>query len=319
LAENLVLPSVEVLLATLNGEKYLPEFLKSLSQQTGVEIHLRVSDDGSTDNTLKIVDTYRNDFKSTKVSMGPKSGVASNFFLLMQESRHNYVAFADQDDIWLPHHLVNSIKRIEAVKNQSSPILSISKLFEFSETRKIDLIWPKKDLAANFPTLFYENVGRGCSMVMNRSLVEIVNRSLKDFAIMHDWWVLLLAWLHGEVVISQEAEINYRIHPSNTIGNPKINLLKLPQRAIKSKLGGLRHAQISSLYLQYCDMHLGSKNFLKLDSWFHVIHSPLYRKAIIFRGQYVTRGNSFHDFLMKLAILFSECATDLRHCKKMSN
>ena len=54
---------IEVLLATYNGAHFLNEFLDSLVEQEGVDIHLLVSDDGSTDSTLEIVNSYNSKFE----------------------------------------------------------------------------------------------------------------------------------------------------------------------------------------------------------------------------------------------------------------
>ena len=103
--------SVQVLLATHNGEKYLREFLESLVTQTGVIIELLVSDDNSTDGTIEILKMYEEKFASLSVFNGPEQGPARNFFSLLQKANSDYVALADQDDIWNLVNYMRSLKK----------------------------------------------------------------------------------------------------------------------------------------------------------------------------------------------------------------
>ena len=138
--KKLDLPEVEVLLATFNGALYLSEFLNSLVQQHEVRIHLRVSDDGSTDGTLKIIDSYKNKFESCKIYSGPQKGPSANFFSLIEKATYDFVALADQDDIWLPNHLLSSIKRLSVTPDM--PSMTFSAVMEFGKNLKSETIWP---------------------------------------------------------------------------------------------------------------------------------------------------------------------------------
>jgi glycosyltransferase involved in cell wall biosynthesis len=135
------LPEVEVLLATFNGAPYLKEFLDSLTRQEGVKIHLRVSDDGSTDETLKIVRFYENEFESCLISKGPCDGPSSNFFSLIDKATFDFIALADQDDVWFPEHLINSVLRL---KSSGNPLtMTFCQVVETNEiSTNYKRIWP---------------------------------------------------------------------------------------------------------------------------------------------------------------------------------
>jgi glycosyltransferase involved in cell wall biosynthesis len=132
-------PNIEVLLATYNGAAYLGAFLESLAQQVGVSIDLRVSDDGSTDSTLIILESYRESFNSLVVTAGPEKGPSENFFSLIAKAKSKYVALADQDDIWEPTHLINSIDRLAS--SGDVPALSFTRVSEFGEKNQADAGW----------------------------------------------------------------------------------------------------------------------------------------------------------------------------------
>ena len=156
------LPEVEVLLATYNGEPYLKEFLVSLSRQEGVVIHLSVSDDGSTDNTLEVIRSFQLKFKTVQILDGPQKGPAENFLSLIKQAKSEIIALADQDDIWLPNHLYNSLGRIQSCSKDSA-VLSICKVREFTSTEDFCSPWPSGNFDLGFPKNLYENVGRGFS------------------------------------------------------------------------------------------------------------------------------------------------------------
>jgi glycosyltransferase involved in cell wall biosynthesis len=207
--------SFDVLLATFNGEKYLREFLESLSKQTRVDIHLIVSDDGSTDTTLKIVESCQDQFAKVTIIQGPKKGPSANFFHLLNFSQAKYIAFADQDDVWESDHLFESLKRIQ---RYNQPALSFTATREFGENVKSERIWPGFETKPKFPNALFENVARGCTMVINSPARVLLNRYTPKDAIMHDWWIFLVLLLQGEVLYCPSPEVRYRIHENNFVG-----------------------------------------------------------------------------------------------------
>lgn len=212
---------VDVLLATYNGEKYLNELLKSLSEQKGVDIYLIVGDDGSSDGTLDILDTYSTSFRSVNLIKFNRIGPSLNFINLLKYSNNKYIAFCDQDDIWDEFHLIKSILRLSKSKN---PIcITYSKVSEFIRSGEELRTWPnfKK---TELRQILVENPARGCSMVFTGGLRDLVKEHPPSFAIMHDWWILIIAWTCGEVVFEDRPEIWYRLHDGNYIGNGKKGL-----------------------------------------------------------------------------------------------
>ena len=214
-------PSIDVLLATYNGAEFLPELLDSLIAQTNVNISLIVSDDGSTDQTLEIIQRYSSHFLEFKLVTGPKKGPAKNFFSLLKLSTNEYAALADQDDIWDPNHLINSINRVK--ENPNTPALSYSALREMdNRTGTINRIWPEKDYIKDLNSIILNSVARGCTIVLNRKAVELINTKTPQNEAMHDWWILLVIATHGTVKFGPAPEITYRLHENNQIGIPNI-------------------------------------------------------------------------------------------------
>ena len=107
---------VAILLSTFNGEKFIKDQLISIKNQKKVKIKLFIIDDGSTDNTLKIIKNFNIPKKifKTKNFKNP----VKNFLYLIDKVPKNFdfYCFADQDDFWLPNKLFYSISQIKKYK-----------------------------------------------------------------------------------------------------------------------------------------------------------------------------------------------------------
>src|SRR5688572_4379256 len=98
---------ISIVLATRNGAQYLPQQLESLARQTLAPFELIVSDDDSSDATMKIVAAFARTAKfpvKLKVN-SPALGFRDNFIAATQLAAGDWVAFCDQDDIWHPEKL----------------------------------------------------------------------------------------------------------------------------------------------------------------------------------------------------------------------
>lgn len=208
--------NVDILLATFNGADYLAEMLGSLTQQVDVTINLIASDDGSTDGTLEILESFRQDFNSMQILNGPGTGPANNFVSMLSRTTSPFIAFADQDDLWAPNHLRNSIGRLRLGKSEV-PSLTFSQVSHFGETVSTEVIWPSS-IPKHFSGFFAQNFAQGCTIVFNRSMKETLESHVINDMIMHDWWALLIALGCGNVTFEPSVEVFYRIHSNNHIG-----------------------------------------------------------------------------------------------------
>jgi glycosyltransferase involved in cell wall biosynthesis len=207
---------VDVLLATYNGEKFLPEFLDSLAKQENVRIHLFVSDDNSVDSTLEIVTSYKKYFESIEILKGPNAGPAANFLSLLHCGSSQYIAFADQDDIWKKEHLYKSIARLADLDN--SPALTFCDVREFYSDSRKNRVWPNLKVEPSITHIAVQNFARGCTMVFNRSAKNLMLEKPNSQMIMHDWWMYLLISSCGTAIYSNSVELDYRVHPGNFVG-----------------------------------------------------------------------------------------------------
>lgn len=301
-------PEIDVLLATYNGANYLDEFLESVGNQRDVKINLLVSDDGSTDDSLDIVERHRNRFHSVVIMKGPKQGPTANFFHLMSQSRAPFAAFADQDDIWEEQHLGNSIKRLLPYEN--FPALTFSSTLTFFEDGRDSFIWP---ILKDIPTvreLFMEGRGRGCAMVFNRATNELLNSHQPLHAHCHDTWAFLVLRTCGVVLYERSPEVRYRIHPHNTIGLGSRSFFRTA-RTIKNRSWGpyLQLEEIIGVYGSRMDDHqrndaVGLLNDLRGN----VIHRI--RRLVLTRARF--RETWYNELRTRVAFLILPLLFDVR-------
>ena len=260
------------MLATFNGELYLGEFLYSLSQQSDVIIHLRVSDDASTDKTLEIIDAYGHMFESCKVFNGPCNGPSANFFSLIEKSTYDFVALADQDDVWTPHHLVSAVNRLSETPDM--PSLTFSAVAEFSDENETVVLWPERFPGEDIRTVITENLARGCTFVLNSKAINLIKTHIPVNAIMHDWWILLLIYSSGCVTWSKLPEVRYRIHDNNFVGITPSLRLQLTRfiRNLKNRDWTIV-SQIDELHFKY-GWAMSSQKRHELGSFLRDVNSP---------------------------------------------
>lgn len=209
---------VTVLMSTWNGEKYLREQIDSILKQNDVNVSLIVRDDGSTDHTVEILDEYADHFPNVKVIRGNNLGYIQSFMTLatLKDKPNTYTAFSDQDDIWHPDKLISAIRMIENVpENYEEPVLYYSDLNVTDESGNYLKKANTWEGTIN-KYMFSVFIGiRGCTMVLNPVLTELVSRYKPEKIFGHDTFIALLAFWSGKVIYDSNAYIDYRQTGSN--------------------------------------------------------------------------------------------------------
>lgn len=163
-AEPRTLPRVAVLLATHMGRTYLDEQIDSILDQAGADLHIFVSDDGSTDGTLELL-AERADADARITILPPETfgAPAPNFFRLLTTipiAEYDYVGFADQDDVWMPAKLERHIRLL--AEGRADGISSNVTAFSEDGTR----ILIKKDYPQRLVDHLFETPGPGSTFLL---------------------------------------------------------------------------------------------------------------------------------------------------------
>lgn len=219
---------VDILMAVYNGEAYLRPQIESIIGQSYTKWRLIIGDDGSDDGTVSIVREYIQKYPDKIVLLENSEepqGAKYNFFRLIQYSTADYIMLADQDDVWKSDKVANSYEYIVKAERHigvGRPVLCHGDLCVVDEKlsvvsssmaamQKLDL---KKRQLRDY--LLQNNV-TGCTVIFNRRLRELCG-IMPETAIMHDWWLALIASAFGRVCCMKGGDILYRQHGGNTEG-----------------------------------------------------------------------------------------------------
>jgi len=98
---------ISIAMATYNGESFLAEQLDNLAKQTLKPLELVVCDDGSTDDTVAILEGFAAlaPFPVSIHRNGTRLGHTENFLKAANLCSGKWIGFCDQDDVWLPNKL----------------------------------------------------------------------------------------------------------------------------------------------------------------------------------------------------------------------
>ncbi|HCS87848.1 MAG TPA: glycosyltransferase family 2 protein [Bacteroidales bacterium] len=228
--------SVTILMSTYNGERYLAEQLDSIIGQDMQEWRLVVRDDGSADDTIKILQRYAaKDERVQVVADGQNMGVIRSFeYLLQHYGTGEYIAFADQDDVWLPNKLrisTETIQRAEKEYGKSTPIAVHTDLIVADEQLQ-EISKSYWDYAGIKPHILNKkaeylaiyNSVTGCTLLLNQA-AKRVSLPFRGKALMHDSAIAVsVKQRGGQVVPIDEATLYYRQHGDNASGAVKYDL-----------------------------------------------------------------------------------------------
>jgi glycosyltransferase involved in cell wall biosynthesis len=211
--------SVGILLSTFNGEAYLDALLDSLALQTHADWVLYWRDDGSSDRTVAKLTAWTGG-RAIRVAGPPGNlGVTRSFMTLLRAAAdHPFVAFADQDDVWLPEKLARAIAMLQGV---AGPALYCAR--QILVDQNLDRIGLSVPLAGpvDFPASLTQNIATGNTVMLNAAATALVAVSEPPSKTWHDWWCYLVVTAAGGTVLRDDrGVILYRQHAENVVGAP---------------------------------------------------------------------------------------------------
>jgi hypothetical protein len=220
-------PCVAILLSTFNGERYLDEQLRSYTAQSHSNWQLYWRDDGSTDRSVALMAAFSKDCGSDQclhLAEDGKLRTTGSFFALLREALRgeaSFFAFSDQDDVWLPEKLAHAVTGLSQLAPGQPAIYFCGRTLVDSALRPIGEI-PALRFPPGFPAALTQNVIPGCCMILNRAAAELIDAAEVPDSTWHDWWCYLVVSASGGYVISGDAaDILYRQHPGNLVGEKR--------------------------------------------------------------------------------------------------
>jgi len=216
---------VAILLSTYNGAQFLADQLDSLLRQTVADWLLYWRDDGSIDDTIEIMHRFMAGPGAgrCRAVLDPpgRLGATGSFMALLRVAAAagaGTVAFADQDDVWLPEKLALAVA---ALGHDPRPALYCSRQILVDEAlRRIGFSATLRQ-SMGFPAALTQNVATGCTVVLNRAAARLIASSHPPPATLHDWWsYLVVSATGGRLVADATPTVLYRQHGNNAVGAP---------------------------------------------------------------------------------------------------
>lgn len=221
---------VTIVMTTYNGEKYLKEQIESILTSTYKDFVLYIVDDGSQDNTMKILENYRERYPD-KINIYQNEanlGVTLNYLNAICRTTSDYIMLCDQDDVWKKDKIARTLKRIRQIEVQFGKELPIAVFTDANVVdEQLNIINESffrsgrlNPLRVDLPHLLMENKLIGCTVMINQAVRRILQgSSLPQNARFHDGWLGLIAAAFGKISFIKEPTILYRQHEDNIVGD----------------------------------------------------------------------------------------------------
>lgn len=210
---------ISVCMTTYNGSEYLNRQISSILKQLSINDELIISDDGSTDGTIELLNSY-NDSRililnhKNKVRKEEKVYshylVSSNFENALKHAKGDFIFLTDQDDIWLD----NKIEVMLSYLGDFSLVMSDCAIINQNDIIVNDFFFKPLILPRGLFLNISKPIYHGCCMAFTRSVLQNA-LPFPEKLILHDSWLGILAESFGRVKFIEEKLVLYRRHQSN--------------------------------------------------------------------------------------------------------
>lgn len=204
---------ISVCMATYNGEEYIKEQLESILCQLGEMDEIIISDDGSTDNTLNIIESYNDSRIKIHINTG-KHGFVYNFENALQKAKGEYIFLSDQDDIWLPEKINSLIKILHDYWLVCSNAIVVDENLNEINKSFFNEIKAGKGILKNFIKSRYWGFG----IAFRKELLELALPFPVQNEMGHDMILGFIADINNKIYFEKTSYTLYRRH-SNTVTN----------------------------------------------------------------------------------------------------
>ena len=248
--------NVLIMLSAYNRHKYIREQLDSLYAQKNVDFHILVRDDGSSDDTLAILQEYQEKFGKMTIMSESNIGVARSFHRLMLYASEkmpyfDYYAFSDQDDVWMEEKLAYAVQRLEYDK---ACLYYSNAYVTDSDLKIIGKLNPRYDISMQY--VMFRQPTLGCTQVMTREYLYFCVATFRKFMLgnplsvpLHDVWTIWLSQLTASAVIADDKSYMYYRQHDNNVTNHKTEGVIAKYRRVSRRLKREKGIPYSSMMI----------------------------------------------------------------------
>jgi glycosyltransferase involved in cell wall biosynthesis len=216
-------PSVAILMCTMQGQRFLAQQLNSIAIQSHPRWAIWASDDGSADHTEAILEYFQAHWGEDRLSIhhGPAVGSTANFLALTcrADIDADFFAYADQDDVWESDKLERAVAWLQSVPADVPALYGSRTLLVDARNQQIGHS-PLFRRQPSFRNALVQNIAGGNTMVFNRAARDLLRLAGEDVeAVTHDWWAyMLVTACGGQVHYDPVPTVRYRQHDRNQYG-----------------------------------------------------------------------------------------------------
>lgn len=225
-------PCIDILMATYNGQNYIKTQILSIIGQTYENWRLIIHDDGSQDDTIRIIERLQEQENRIMIIRDEIrfKNPQQNFMHLLKYSSNDLICFCDQDDIWCENKLRVLVQAFIG-KTIHKPVCLFSNAY---------LLYPGNIITGNLgyrynslkEYLFVNGGIHGCRSMFNQSMRDNMLR-FSGYLDMHDHLLSLIALSFGEIYYLNEKLFLYRQHTNNVSGKHIVSPIKRIRNAFK--------------------------------------------------------------------------------------
>ena len=203
-------------IATHNGELFIKDQVLSILTQLNENDEIIISDDGSTDKTIEILLSLKDErihilnYKQPIKSKHTHSYVCKNFENAIRNAKGDIIFLADQDDWWMPNKVEVCLRAIK----ENTLVVHQAEFCDANLNFNGRLMYKNEFVFKNFLSIrrgkYY-----GCTLAFRRELLKNILPFPKQL-MLHDHWIGCMAELTGTVFYEKQPLMKYRLHGANT-------------------------------------------------------------------------------------------------------
>lgn len=241
---------ISVAMTTYNGERYIKDQLDSILNQSLAVDEIIICDDGSRDETVKIIKEYEDKYPEVIHLYENESnlGYRLNFKKAMSLCSGDYIFLCDQDDVWKHKKVEQMLAKMQEMPQIQVLATSFTYIDQKGERKPV---MPERGKSNNnlylkevpkgacvkvtFEEYYNHNFFQGCALLLRR---DLKNQVVKHFStqVAHDYLINFTAAMQDAMYFWNVSLFYYRLHEKNTIGVQKTNMNFLEKMRTRNKL-----------------------------------------------------------------------------------
>jgi len=302
-------PCITILLCTHNGSRFLAAQLASLEGQSHQNWRLVVSDDGSSDDTLAIIQHFAQRVaQPVELREGPRQGPSANFLALATDPDipGDYFAFCDQDDVWHREKLSRALAWMQTLPQETAAVYGARTRLVCAGGKPLGYS-RRFSRPPSFGNALLQSIAGANTMLFNRSTKQLFEAAGPLNVISHDWWAYQLVCGSGGIVhYDPEPGLDYRQHSNNRIGANRGPRAQLKRLRMVLNNGFVIWNDVNLAALQNCRHLLTGEARALIDTYAAMRNGSLWARLTAFAKSPMRRQTLLGNIALLIAVALNK-------------